>query len=163
MVCITPHPPLPPSAPPVVGQLRTIFFVSMQVMCRHADLAPAVAPPPGRRSLNESILAFGPVNFCRHMPSASCVSPHIFGACSHKAQFEQLFAKAAHRGWIPPGSSPRAAPGGPTQTDERRGACGRCAAAGGMHGPAKPVSDVDFRPFSKVPQWLARLSDPGGW
>ena len=42
--CITPHPPLPPSAPPVVGQLRTIFSQA----CKSCADMPIWHPPPRR-------------------------------------------------------------------------------------------------------------------
>ena len=93
--------------------------------------APAVAPPPGRRSLNESFLLIEFVNLVDLMPSASCRSPHSFGAPVQKAFSEQHFHEAAHGGSITPASSPAAGPGGPTQMDQCGGACGCCAAAGG--------------------------------
>ena len=54
------------------------------------------------------------------------------------------------------GGSPRdRARGPPPAVPLKRTIAGVHAVAarprGGMHGPAKPVSDVDFRPFSKVP------------
>ena len=56
------------------------------------------------------------------------------------------------------GGSPRdRARGPPPAVPLKRTIAGVHAVAvrprGGMHGPAKPVSDVDFRPFSKVPLW----------
>ena len=100
----------------------------------YADMplrAPAVAPPPGRRSLNESFFTIDFVDLMDPMPSASARSPHSFGARLEKAVSEQHFHEAAHGGSITPASSPAAGPGGPTQMDQCGGACGCCAAAGG--------------------------------
>ena len=145
-------PSFAPQRAPCGGATAHNFFASMQVMCRHADTAPAVAPPPGRRSPNESFFLIDFVDLMDPCPPHHAAAPTVSGRLFRNPSLNSTFMRPLTGGRSPRRRAQQPAPVVPIKWTSAgvHEVAARPRAA--MRGPARPVIHVEIGHFSTSSQ-----------